>query len=44
VIMAEAGGVFSDFTGTETIHGGNAIASANQAFHDRMLTELQQHG
>ncbi|NOY91349.1 MAG: histidinol phosphate phosphatase [Deltaproteobacteria bacterium] len=36
VLVREAGGRFSDFTGAETIHGGSALAS-NGLVHDELL-------
>lgn len=36
VLVREAGGVFSDFTGAETIHGGSALAS-NGLVHDALV-------
>ena len=39
VLLAEAGGRFSDFTGTVTASGGNAVAS-NGRLHDQLLALL----
>ncbi len=40
IIIEEAGGRFSDFTGAATIYGGDAIAS-NGLVHDEILTLLR---
>jgi histidinol-phosphatase len=38
VIMAEAGGTFTDWQGTPTIHGGESIATNGTLFNDVMQT------
>ncbi len=38
-ILTEAGGCFTDLSGTPTIHGGSAV-SANRALHPRLLELL----
>jgi histidinol-phosphatase len=40
IVIEEAGGRFTDFTGTPTIYGGSAIAS-NGLVHDEILTALR---
>jgi histidinol-phosphatase len=40
IIIEEAGGRFTDFTGAATIYGGTAIAS-NGAVHDEILQLLR---
>jgi histidinol-phosphatase len=39
IIVEEAGGQFSDFTGTPTIYGGNAVVS-NGRVHDAVIDLL----
>lgn len=41
VIVAEAGGTFTDVAGTRTVRGGNAVAS-NGLLHDEVLAILRQ--
>jgi histidinol-phosphatase len=43
VILAEAGGRFSDLGGRTTSVGGNAVAS-NGHIHEELLVRLQSHG
>jgi histidinol-phosphatase len=42
IIIEEAGGRFTDFTGTPTIYGGNAIAS-NGLVHDQIVELFRDH-
>lgn len=42
-IVEEAGGRFSDWRGTRTIHGGEAVAT-NGVLHDRVLGLLAERG
>jgi histidinol-phosphatase len=39
IIIEQAGGICTDSSGNETIHGGNAICSNGQ-FHELIITEL----
>lgn len=41
IVIEEAGGRFTDFTGAATIYGGNAIAS-NGLVHDEILSLLRE--
>lgn len=41
VLLGEAGGRLTDFTGEETIHGGDALAS-NGLIHDELLALVSQ--
>lgn len=42
VIMREAGGVFTDFDGVESIHSGVGVAAATLELHDTLLREIAQ--
>jgi histidinol-phosphatase len=42
IVIEEAGGRFTDFTGAATIYGGSAIAS-NALVHDKILECFQAH-
>ncbi|WP_161495315.1 inositol monophosphatase family protein [Bradyrhizobium canariense] len=42
VIMREAGGVFTDFDGVESIHSGVGVAAATPELRDAVLREIAQ--